>query len=300
MGQMNYARDQHTTTALSNGRVLIFGGIGPCDALLPNVELYDPIANSFIDLGGFPSRISSAAVLLANGKVLVTGGYDANGSGTYRGAVLYAPSYSGGNGAWFAAVSLANEARKDHTATLLRNGKVLLAGGINTTAAELYDPNATANAFSYTGNMINVRKTGHRATLLPNGEVLLTGGADALYVQATTEIYNPQTGTFRATTPMHYPRFYHSALLLPNGKVLVTGGDGLAAGILSQSEIYDPATETWTLIGSLNQARYNGAAVILPNGTPIFLAGTDSGHKPVASAEILIAPLMYAVPSVKK
>jgi WD40 repeat protein len=299
MGQMNYAREQHTATALPNGRVLIFGGIGPNEVLLPNVELYDPISNSFIDLGGFPSRVNSAAVLLANGKVLVTGGYDANGSGTYRGAVLYTPSYSGGNGGWVTAVSLAIEARKEHTATLLRNGKVLLAGGASTTAAELYDPNATTNAFSYTGNMIHARKNAHRATLLPNGEVLLTGGSDGLFVQASAEIYNPQTGTFRATTPMHYPRLNHTALLLPNGKVLVAGGDN-AEGILSQSEIYDPATETWTLIGSLNQVRYNGTAVVLPNGTPIFLAGTAASYQPVPSAEMLIAPLNYALPLVKR
>lgn len=300
MGQMNYARDQHTATALPNGRALIFGGIGPNDARVPNVELYDPITNTFIDIGNFPSRLSSAAVLLANGKVLVTGGYDINGSGTYRGAVLYAPSYSGGNGAWFAAVSLANEARKDHTATLLRNGKVLLAGGINTTAAELYDPNATSNAFSYTGNMTYIRTTGHRATLLPSGEVLLTGGSNGSGPQASAEIYNPQTGTFRTTTPMSYPRFYHNALLLPNGKVLVTGGDSITEGILSHSEIYDPATETWTRIGSLNQARYNAGAVVLPNGIPIVVAGATHGSAPIASAEILLAPFNYAVPLVKK
>lgn len=299
MGQMNFARNQHIATALPNGRVLIFGGIGPDEAPIPNVELYDPITNSFIDLGSFPSRLSSAAVLLPNGRVLVTCGYVANGS-TYNSAVLYAPSYSGGNGEWFTAVSLTKDARQEHTATLLRNGKVLLAGGTNTRSAELYDPNAAANAFSYTGNMIAIRRTGARATLLPSGEVLLTGGSNGTSTQASAEIYDPQTGTFRATTSMSYPRSYHSALLLPNGKVLVTGGDGDTAGIQSHSEIYDPATETWTRIGSLNQARYRGADVVLPNGTPIVVGGLTHGHAPVASAEILIAPFNYAVPLVKK
>jgi N-acetylneuraminic acid mutarotase len=98
---------------------------------------------------------------------------------------------------------------------------------------------------------------------------------------------------------MNYPHSSHIALLLPNGKVLVAGGYG-AEGVFSKSEIYDPVTETWTTTASLNQNRIKGAAVMLPNGSPIFMAGGDAAYQPVASAELMIAPLNYALPLVKR
>jgi hypothetical protein len=121
-------------------------------------------------------------------------------------------------------------ARTVHTATLLGNGKVLIAGGgcangILATA-ELYDP--ATGTFAVTGSM-TVPRTNHTATLLPNGQVLIAGGENVTVGApavpfASAELYDPATGTFTATGTMTVPRVSFTTTLLPNGKVLIEGG----------------------------------------------------------------------------
>src|SRR5262249_28420433 len=123
-------------------------------------------------------------------------------------------------------------ARGGHTATLLANGKVLIAGGLISlnfagvsfaSTAELYDP--AAGAFTPTGNMTTGREE-QPATLVPDGRVLIVGGASAKQgTLASAEIYDPATGSFTATDSMTTPRSAHTATLLPDGPVLVAGGN---------------------------------------------------------------------------
>ena len=140
-------------------------------------------------------------------------------------------------------------ARYMHTATLLPNGKVLIAGGRSSggqavSSAELYDP--AAGTFSITGPMSAARAY-HTATLLPNGKVLIIGGftSDSAVVLSSAELYDPVTGTFTDTAEMSVTRNAHVAVLLRNGKVLVAGGglDNVTA-TLSSAELYDPSTLT--------------------------------------------------------
>lgn len=111
-----------------------------------------------------------------------------------------------------------------HTATLLSNGKVLIAGGFSQvgltieglSSAELYDP--ATGSFSATGSM-SVPRVSHTATLLPDGRVLIAGGyagftnQEAAGATSSAELYDSVTGTFTATGQMSVPRFMHTATL---------------------------------------------------------------------------------------
>jgi N-acetylneuraminic acid mutarotase len=126
-------------------------------------------------------------------------------------------------GVWTLTGSM-NVTRIAHTATLLPNGKVLVAGGyIGNIPAELYDPGT--GAWTPTGAM-NVARQYHTATLLPNGKVLVAGGEDSTFggITASAELYDPSTGAWTLTGSLHVARWYHTATLLPNGRVLVAGG----------------------------------------------------------------------------
>src|SRR5450432_2593016 len=122
-----------------------------------------------------------------------------------------------------------NTARLEHTAALLPNGKVLVAGGIGSgnfslTSAELYDP--ASGSWTATGSL-NTARYYHTATLLPNGKVLVAGGdTSSLNPSASAELYDPASGSWTATGSLNTARHLHSATLLPNGKVLVAGGNG--------------------------------------------------------------------------
>ena len=128
--------------------------------------------------------------------------------------------------------------RQHHSATLLDDGRVLLAAG-STTSAELYDP--AMGTFTATGSLSAPRED-HTATLLPGGQVLIVGGLshEPFAVLATAEIYDPATGTFAETTPMSRARLQHTATLLPDGRVLVAGGSILTGSLLN-AEVYEPA-----------------------------------------------------------
>src|SRR5882724_9558163 len=155
------------------------------------------------------------------------------------------------SGTWTFTGSL-NTARYPHTATLLPNGMVLVAGGFDTSlnaldSAELYDP--ASGTWTVTGSL-NIGRTYHTATLLPNGMVLVAGGFDNTFIaSASAELYDPASGTWTATGNLNNARAFHTATLLPNGIVLVAGGhDGptfTPSDILSSAELYDPASGTW-------------------------------------------------------
>ena len=139
-----------------------------------------------------------------------------------------------------------------HTATLLPNGMVLIAGGYTqatfspTTSAELYDP--LTGTFTPTGSMSSPRYQ-HSATLLPDGRVLIAGGGDATgHPSLTAELYDPATGMFTQTGGM--AAGHGSAILLDNGKVLM--GTGMSGGVF---EIYDPSTGTFAATGSFAESK---------------------------------------------
>ena len=278
-GSLAAARENHTATLLSNGKVLVVGGFDGSSALA-SAELYDPTSGTWSATGGLATaRRLHTATLLPNGKVLVAGGVGS--SGYLTSAELYDPA----SGSWAATNSLAT-AREYHTATLLPNGKVLVAGGYNSSSgylasAELYDP--TSGTWSATNSLATARYV-HTATLLPNGKVLVAGGVGNSGLLASAELYDPASGKWTATNSLATARYYHTATLLPNGKVLVAGGfDGSSA--LASAELFDPASGTWTATNSLAAARYIHTATLLPNGK-VLVAGGVGNSGLLASAEL--------------
>jgi hypothetical protein len=309
---LNTARYQHTATLLNDGTVLIVGGIGPygliTGSILTNTttaELYNPGNGTFSPTAGGLNtpRFQHTATLLNDGTVLIAGGYGS--SGPLASAELYNPAtgmFSPTINLSTGATTSLNRGRYDHTATLLDNGTVLMAGGYGNFAAlasaELYDP--STGTFSYTTGGpslgLNMARLYHTATLLNDGTVLIAGGeGSSLNSLASAELYNPATGTFSYTMSNGTPsslttaRYYHTATLLNNGMVLIAGGIGLLSdgfdGPLVATELYDPTGGGFTPTGSLNTARELPTATLLNNGMVLVAAGYNFSG-PLTSAEL--------------
>ncbi|HYO66343.1 MAG TPA: kelch repeat-containing protein, partial [Archangium sp.] len=175
-------------------------------------------------------RQGHTATLLANGKVLVTGGRTS--SANLQTAELYDPAL----GSWSSTGSM-NSPHPGHTATILSDGKVLVSGGGIVTTADVYDP--ALGSWSSAGTM-NWPRTAHTATRLDNGKVLVAGGQDINGSLQAAEVYDPATNSWSPAATMSSPRAAHTATLLDNGMVLISGG-GNSSGLLQKAEVYDPA-----------------------------------------------------------
>jgi hypothetical protein len=272
-GRLLIARASHTATLLSNGTVLLVGGMHGAGA---TAEAYDPARESFslagrmvLERGG-----GHAAVLLPDGSVLLTGGW--TGPSVTAGAERYDPRTS-----IFSVTGTMIGARSAHTATLLPTGEVLIAGGFDGSrrleTAELYDPRA--GTFRSTGSMTEPRSE-YAAALLADGRVLMTGGnRNSDQVLASAEIYDPRTGAFSRVGNMTVIRHKHAATALRDGKVLVLGGSDArdGRGRYSSAEMFDPNTGTFTAVSDMNAARFKlpHAVVLLQTGQTLVAGGAD-------------------------
>jgi hypothetical protein len=179
-------------------------------------------------------------------------------------------------------------ARSSHTATLLKDGRVLVTGGVDSTrgyfaTAEIFDP--TSGTFAPTGSMGTARSS-HTATLLKDGRVLLTGGVDI----ATAELFDPASGSFAPTGSMGTWRYSHTATLLNDGKVLVTGG-AVGGTVLATAEIFDPARGTFAPTGSMGSVRCLHTATLLKDGKVLVTGGLENFFRmPALSAAELFDP----------
>jgi N-acetylneuraminic acid mutarotase len=286
---MATARYFHTATLLPGGKVLVAAG-GGTNGLLASAELYDlainPATGVWTNTGNFGLAFTGhTATLLPDGTTLVAGG----AVGTPGPEVLTnAELYDAVAGTWTNTGGMIT-GRANHTATLLPNGKVLVAGGatlsVALASAELYDP--VMRTWKAAGSL-NAARAFHTATLLPNGKVLVAGGSPTnvpISPLSTAEIYDPANDAWTTVASMSTTRFFHTATLLPNGQVLVAGGFG-DSGITASTECFDPGSGTWTVVIPLTTARDRHTATLLPDGKVLVAGGNGVFGALVGPAEL--------------
>ncbi len=233
------ARAWHTAARMSDGRVLIAGGNWTKPAEASSAEVYDPSSGTFQRTGSMNSiNRATNAIGLEDGRVLL---YGMRGSlNNHRdwafedfATEIYDPKTK-----TFIGGPPMHQGWAFPSATLLKNGKVLFAGGDTMPAA-------------------------------PGRETQQT---------AIAELYDPGTNEFVETGPMTTPRFRHAAVLLKDGSVLIVGGLGDAGDLIREAEIYDPATGKFRPTGSLSQARIAPSGILLPDGNVLVIAGLAHGR----------------------
>lgn len=244
---MQWYRSLHTATPFGNGRYVLVAGGGSGTLLAPTsvltTDIFDNYTRTFMAGPNMALRRSlHTATRLNDGRILVTGGIDPAAPNNWNDGEIYDPTTN-----TFTAVSnFMSSPRAGHTATLLANGNVLIAGG-NT-------------LFSTAG-------------ACPN----LTVFQSAV---ATTDIYNPSTNSFAPGPSMPGARVAHEAVRLPNGSVLVAGGLSTGSCLLgnavptlpNQTYLYNPATNTFSTSTSLAAGRLKPILEILPSGN-VFCGG---------------------------
>jgi hypothetical protein len=226
-GLMTYARVNPSSVLLEDGRVLVTGGWFPSSTratMVATTEVFDPATSKWSASGRLHmARHSAPAVTLADGRVLVAGGYMNLDAAITRAVEVWNPA----TGAWTLTGSLPSTygaVWPGATMVALADGSALLIGGTNNaaTSAQRWDP-ATGQ---WTATIHMVTAVAQRAmAVLADGRVLAAGGMTSRGAVVTAaELYDPGAGTWTATVPMPSVRAAGVAALLPNGSVLVAGG----------------------------------------------------------------------------
>ncbi len=265
-GEMNQRRVGHIAVPLPSGKVLIAGGwvgMGGTDS----AELYDPATGNFTAIAAKMTtpRGRPSATVLANGDVLIAGGERRDNESLATAEIFHVKTLS------FQATGAMHHARISHTATLLKDGRVLIAGGYGDSVfagAELYDP--SSGGFTETGSL-GVARCKHTAGLLPDGTVLIAGGSDSRGWNGnlnSAEIYDPRTGKFTAASPLNDSRFK-----LPDEAVQLSSGRLLIAGGSKEAEVFDPASGKFIAVaGEMNDKWHYISETKLRDGS-VLLAG---------------------------
>ncbi len=280
-GEMSVARVGHLAVLLRSGKVLIAGGwIG--HGTTDSAELYDPVTGRFTVIAKMTTRRARpSATLLPSGNVLIAGGDDHDA----RDAAIASAEIFRADTLHFEPTGSLHRPRQGQTATLLDDGRILMAGGSNgalIAIAELYDPKT--GTFTDTGSLITPRYK-HTAGLLPDGRVLIAGGSDERDWNGnlnSSEIYDPRTGKFSAAAPLNDSRFKlpDEAVQLPSGKLLVAGGS-------KRAETFDPATGKFVVVaGQMNDRWHYMSETRLRDGSVLLAGGYPNNDQTTAQTWI--------------
>ena len=291
---MLQARAYPATVVLADGSVLVVGGSR--DGLpLNSAERYFPDTGTWVSAGAMSApRTQTRATLLLDGRVLVSGG-GSEGSPGFR-STKTAEIFNPATGTWTPTAPMST-ARAFHTATLLPDGEVLVAGGASiyhgsrgtvVATAEIYDPKS-GTWHSAAG--MSVARYHHVATPLADGRVLVAGGwaltTNSDKSLATAEIYDPAAGKWTATGSMATGRARGRVATLPDGRVLVVGGVDPAYHVMATTEIWDSSSGRWLATGRLGAAVMWPAVAVLQDGRVLLAGGAldvVAGHETSASA----------------
>lgn len=310
-GSLSTPRRLHSATRLADGRVLVAGGIGGPPSVpaagVTSAEVYDPATGAWTAVAPLSqARFSHSASLLPDGTVLVAGG-SAPRSATSNQALCGTEIFDPKTGAWTPAPPM-NDARFGHPAVTLKDGRVLVPGGVVTVGSgkygplgfcEIYDP--AAKTWTPTGSLGSARKS-HQAVLLVDGGVLVCGGdipamtigwQFSPYSQTSFERFDPATGAWSAVGDMWWGRSHHRAHLLASGKVLVLGGTDDATFDMGYQNagLYDPVAKSWDQTAGMVVGRWAAASATLADGRVLVAGGiTLSGAAaPVPGEDVVTA-----------
>jgi N-acetylneuraminic acid mutarotase len=290
-----------TATLLPNGKVLIAGGSwcksSVCNGFDPlaSAELFDPVTETFSATGSMSiARTGHTATLLNNGTVLVTGGVNA-GLGSDRTAEIYNPA----TGSFTRVGDMSDvNGRAQHTASLLVDGRVLLAGGAEgnvndfglfpTQTAEIYDP--ATQSFSPVGDMPK-EAAFHTASVLLNGTVLVVGGDGNSCPNGApgVALFDPASISFNASVSLPERRAKHTATTLTDGRVLITGGvdpcdsSGFPAAYAT-AVVFDPATMSYSSEKFMRELRSGHSATLLADGKVLVVGSTAELFEPATGS----------------
>ncbi|AUX40188.1 uncharacterized protein SOCE26_015870 [Sorangium cellulosum] len=283
-GSLGEARARHSATRLADGRVILVGGDGDSGAL-QSAEIYSPTDARFSRIAPMSEpRTGHTATLLDGGQTILVAGGGAKDPAQASSELLHVAADA--KDVWSRPIAM-REARRGHTATLLEDGRVLVAGGAGESeaseSAEIYDPQK--HMWTDTNPMFEARCE-HTATRLQNGNVLVTGGRGGGGALAGAEIYDVREGTWSSAGALREARHGHTATRLDNGQILVLGGTG-DSGVLSSAEIgdiHDDSTSVWSAAGSMASRRAGHTATWIAGGE-VIVAGGDDDDGATASVE---------------
>lgn len=288
LDQRVVGRLHHTATVTPSGRIVVAGGVawmGRAFGATGRVDVLDPFPGKWIQARPLiQARSDHGAALLADGRVLVTGGnYNQRPLASTE---IYDPAAD----EWRPAAPLAAPRIRFSTAAL-PDGRVIVAGGLDgkgrpTKTSEIYDP--AADRWS-SGPELSVARVDHATVVLPGGDVLLIAGQYG--ASGTAERYDHRAGAFVYAGSLVTPRLAEQAALLSDGRVLVVGGSAERPGRqdyvpFNDAEVWDPRTNLWSPFPAPAEPRAMGQLVSTRFGV-YLISGIGLERSPLRKVERL-------------